>query len=152
MDKVSSVKESLQEKLTSIECQLQGARGGSYKYKALHAEVVIELSVAKSEAAALMSSYQKDVAAANARPRKVSEEAKLKLSRALEHARLRSQRQALEDAYVGGINLSTEIERTKALEEESTTLLSSNDGSSNESTSGSEDDEDDGDHPKLTKA
>ncbi|XP_070010591.1 uncharacterized protein [Nicotiana sylvestris] len=92
MDEMSSNKETLREKLTSVECQLQGARGESRKCKALHAERVADLSVAKSEATALMSSYRKDVVAANARARKMSKEADLKLSRALEHARLRSRR------------------------------------------------------------
>ncbi|XP_070029183.1 uncharacterized protein [Nicotiana sylvestris] len=148
IDEVSCDKETLREKLTSVECQLQGARGEILKYKAIYAELVAELSAAKSEAAVLMSSYRKDVAATNARARKVSKEAELKLSRALEHTRLRSRKQALEDVYVGGIDLSAEIERTKALEEESAALLSSDDGSSSELTSGSEDDEDDGKVPE----
>ncbi|XP_019244432.1 PREDICTED: inner centromere protein-like [Nicotiana attenuata] len=112
MDEVSSDKETLREKLTS------------------------------SEAVELMSSYRKAAAAANARARKVSEEAEHKLSRALEHARLRSRRQTLEDVYAGGIDLSAEIERVKALEEKLAILLSSNDGSASGSTSVSEDDED----------
>uniref|UniRef100_A0A1S4C4U8 Uncharacterized protein n=1 Tax=Nicotiana tabacum TaxID=4097 RepID=A0A1S4C4U8_TOBAC len=85
-DEVSSDKETLREKLTSVECQLQGARGESLKYKDIHYEIVAELSAAKSEAAELMSSNRKDVDAANARARKISEEAELKLSDALENA------------------------------------------------------------------
>lgn len=85
IDEVSYDKETLREKLTSIEGQLQGAREERRKHEALHAELVSKLSAAKSEAAALMSSYRKDAAVANARAGKVTEEAELKLSRALEH-------------------------------------------------------------------
>ncbi|XP_070004296.1 uncharacterized protein [Nicotiana sylvestris] len=94
-----------------------------------------------SKSSCALSSYRKDVAATNTRVMKVSEEAELKLSCAFEHARLISLRQAIEDAYAREIDLSADIERTKALEEELATLLSSDDGSSSESTSGSEDDE-----------
>ncbi|XP_019229659.1 PREDICTED: uncharacterized protein LOC109210662 [Nicotiana attenuata] len=133
MDEVSSNKETLREKLTSVEHQLQGAKGESRKYKDLHAESVAELSAAKFDVDALISSYRKDVTAANARARKASEEAKL---------------EALEDVYAGGIDLSAKIKRVKALEEESTVLLSFDDGSTSGSTSGSEDDEDEGEVPE----
>ncbi|XP_019244314.1 PREDICTED: cingulin-like [Nicotiana attenuata] len=152
MDEVSSNKEILRESLTSAQCQLQGAREESRKYRDLHVELDAELDAAKSEADALMSSYRKDAASTNARARKVSEEAKLKLSRALEHARLRSRRQAFEDIYAGAIDLLVEIERIKVQEEETATQLSSDGGSANESTSGSEDDEDDGEVPEGEEA
>ncbi|XP_019229617.1 PREDICTED: interactor of constitutive active ROPs 2, chloroplastic-like [Nicotiana attenuata] len=133
MDEVSSDKETLREKLTSVECQLQGARGESLKYKDLHAESVAELSAAKSKP---LGSYPHTE--------------KMLLLQMLEPGR--SRRQALEDVYAGGIDLSAEIERVKALEEESATLLSSDDDSASNSTSGSEDDEDEGEVPEGEEA
>ncbi|XP_070019820.1 uncharacterized protein [Nicotiana sylvestris] len=92
VNEVSSDKETFREKLTLVECQLQGVREESREYKDLHAESVAELSANKSEAVSLLSSYRKNAAAANAQARKVSKEVELELSRSLEYAQLRSRR------------------------------------------------------------
>ncbi|XP_019241834.1 PREDICTED: uncharacterized protein LOC109221851 [Nicotiana attenuata] len=131
VDEMASERDTLQGKLTSVEHHLQDARADSSKYKDLHAELVAALSVAKSEADALISSYREDAAAANAQARN---------------------RQALEDVHVGGIDLSAEIERVKALEEESTVLLSFDDDSASGSASGLEDDENEGEVPEGEEA
>lgn len=60
----------------------------------------------------------------------------MQLHRALEHVRLESWRQALEDICAGGIDLSTEIERVKTLEKKVAVLLSSEGKSSSDSEDG----------------
>nr|XP_016454576.1 PREDICTED: interactor of constitutive active ROPs 2, chloroplastic-like [Nicotiana tabacum] len=129
VDEIAAERDTLQWKLTSVEHHLQDAREDSHKYKDLFVNSVAALSAAKSEADALISSYREDAIATNARAKK-----------------------ALEDVYAGGIDLSVEIERVKALEEESAALLSFDDGSANGSANNSKDDEDEGEVPEREEA
>ncbi|XP_070008387.1 uncharacterized protein [Nicotiana sylvestris] len=80
----------------------------------------IALSMAKSEADENASSFKRDAATANDRAREIFEKVEQKLTRAIAHARLHARRQAFEEARAKGVDLSTEIEKARALEEEST--------------------------------
>nr|XP_009795796.1 PREDICTED: girdin-like [Nicotiana sylvestris] len=148
VSETTSKRDTLHRKVVSIRHQLHDARAESNKYKDLHTELVVALSGAKAKTEALVSSYKEDVVAANAQARKVSEEDELQLTRAVEQAWLESRKQALEDKNAGGIDLSTEIERVKTLEEEVVALLTSE----GESSSGSKNDEDEGKIPEGEEA
>ncbi|XP_070022197.1 uncharacterized protein [Nicotiana sylvestris] len=91
------------------------------------------LSVAKSEADEYVSSYKRDAATANDRVREISEKAEQKLAPAIAHARLQVRRQAFEEASATGVNLSAEIEKSRALEEESAPSTTSDEGSGSDS-------------------
>ncbi|XP_070007704.1 uncharacterized protein [Nicotiana sylvestris] len=76
--------------------------------------------MAKSEADALLSSYQDDATTTNTRAREISEEAELKLARALAQAQVKARRKAFKEVHANDFDLSVEIKEAKALEEEST--------------------------------
>ncbi|XP_070002693.1 uncharacterized protein [Nicotiana sylvestris] len=85
VDEITSERDTLQGKLTSIEHHLQVVKEDSSKYKDLHAESFAVLSIAKSEMDALMTSYREDVAAANAQSKKgIDLPAEIKRVKALE--------------------------------------------------------------------
>ncbi|XP_019225607.1 PREDICTED: uncharacterized protein LOC109207181 [Nicotiana attenuata] len=141
MDRLASEKDSLREQLASAEIQLRSAKEEGRKYMELHAKTVAELSKVKSEADAFVSSYRTDAAAANARVREISAAAELKLSCAVNHARLESRKKTLEEVHYKGFDLSAEIEKVKALEKEAAALLSTDEDSVNGFESGEDEDE-----------
>ncbi|XP_070025020.1 uncharacterized protein [Nicotiana sylvestris] len=125
---MASERDTLREELASTQSLLQGAKEEACKFKALHAESAAALSSTKFDADVLIFSYREDAAAANTRAIKISEEAELKLARALAHARLEARRQAFEEVHAKGFDLSTEIKEAKALEEESAASNTSDEG------------------------
>ncbi|XP_019231074.1 PREDICTED: early endosome antigen 1-like [Nicotiana attenuata] len=138
-DSMALERDALRGELTSTQNLLLDAKEEAHKFEVLHAESAVALSSAKSEDDELISSYRKDAAAANARPREISNKAELKLARALTYAQLEARRQAFEEVHAKGFDLSTEIEEAKALEEELAAPTTSDEGSS--SSSGSSEDE-----------
>ncbi|XP_019256432.1 PREDICTED: centrosomal protein of 63 kDa-like [Nicotiana attenuata] len=141
MDRLASEKDSLQEQLASTESQLRSAKEEGHKFMELHTEMAAELSNVKSEADAFMSSYRTDAAAANARVREILATTELKLSCTVNNARLESRKKTLEEVHAKGFDLSTEIEKVKALEKEAAALLSTDEDSVSDSESGEDEDE-----------
>nr|XP_009801754.1 PREDICTED: uncharacterized protein LOC104247429 [Nicotiana sylvestris]XP_016445407.1 PREDICTED: uncharacterized protein LOC107770600 [Nicotiana tabacum] len=148
MDRLASEKDNLREQLASAESRLWSAKEEGHKLNELHIEAAAELSKVKSEADTFVSSYQTDVAAANARAREISAAAELNLSFTVNHARLESRRHTLEEVHAKGFDLFVEIEKVKALEEEAAALLSTD----KDSVSGSESGDDEGEVPEGEKA
>ncbi|XP_070004676.1 uncharacterized protein [Nicotiana sylvestris] len=140
MDSLSSEKDTLREQLASSERHLQSvkednlARG--HEIEELKANSVTELSKAKSDAEAFISSYRADAEATNTRAKEISTVAEVKLSCALDHARRQSWRETLEEVHARGFDLSVDIEKAKILEEEAAALLSNDEDSANGSESG----------------
>lgn len=118
--------------MVSIGRFLEDAKDESSKHKDLYTKLVATLSEVRDEAEALVTSHKEDVATTIAQARKVSEEAELCLTRAVEHARLESWRQMFEDINAGGVDLIVEIERVKILEEGVAALLPSESESSSD--------------------
>ncbi|XP_019232806.1 PREDICTED: uncharacterized protein LOC109213461 [Nicotiana attenuata] len=141
MDRLASEKDSVREQLASAESQLQSAKEEGHKFIELHTKTAAELSKVKSEADAFVSSYRTDAAAANARVREISATTELKLSCAVNHARLESRKQTLEEVHAKGFDLSKEIEKVKALEKEAAALLSTDENYVSGSESGEDKDE-----------
>ncbi|XP_070019817.1 uncharacterized protein [Nicotiana sylvestris] len=139
-DSMALERDTLRWELASTWGLLQGAKEEAHKFKALHVESAAALSMAKSEADALLSSYQDDAIATDSRPREISEETELKLDHALAYAQLEAQRKAFEEVHAKVFDLCDEIEETKALEEDSVAPTTSEEGSV--SGSGSSEDED----------
>ncbi|XP_070029491.1 uncharacterized protein [Nicotiana sylvestris] len=137
-DSMDLERDTLRGELASTQGLLHGSKEEAHKFQALYVESAAALSMAKSEVDALLSSYQDDVAAANARAREISEEAEIKLARALAHARLDARRKAFEKAYAKGFDLSAEIEEVRALEEKSAAPTTSDEGSASGSGSSEE--------------
>ncbi|XP_019255035.1 PREDICTED: uncharacterized protein LOC109233608 [Nicotiana attenuata] len=140
MDDLASEKETLLEKLASLECQFESVREDSLArgrdIEELKAKSAAELAKAKSDAEAIMSSYRADAEAANVRAKEISSAVEVKLSRALDHARRQSRRTTLEEVHVRDFDLSADIEKEKILEEEDAALLFDKDDSDSGSESG----------------
>ncbi|XP_070029041.1 uncharacterized protein [Nicotiana sylvestris] len=121
MDNFIFEKETLRGQLASLELQLQSVNEESLsrgrKIEELKAISAAELAKAKSDAEAIMSSYQANAEAANARANEIFSAVEVKLSISLDHA------------------------RAKILEEKATALLSDEDNSASGSESGESEDE-----------
>lgn len=122
MREITSKRVTLQEEIALVGRHLQDVRVDSAKYIILHSELVAALCRIKTEAEALISTHKEGVVI-NAHIGRVPEEAELKLTRVVEHARLESQRRTLEDIHTRDIDLSAELEKVKTLEERAATLF-----------------------------
>lgn len=76
MRKITTERDTLQERMASASRQLQDVRADNNKYRGLHSKLVVALSEIKTEAKTLISAHKEDVAAIDAHTERLSKGAK----------------------------------------------------------------------------